>query len=144
MTYHKPLRQLFVISAALLILSSSTLYGQGQGRGDDIRVAVGRFGQAEVLIEYPGFGAMSDLAKRFSVSSCDGSEALLTLSPLTAPDFINTGIDYKIILPEETKGFYTASSVAEAMQWHTYPTWKQYDTIMHKIALTWPLRASIS
>jgi hypothetical protein len=132
------LRQLFVISAALLILSSSTLYGQGQGRGDDIRVAVGRFGQAEVLIEYPGFGAMSDLAKRFSVSSCDGSEALLTLSPLTAPDFINTGIDYKIILPEETKGFYTASSVAEAMHWHTYPTWKQYDTIMHKIALTWP------
>ena len=38
------------------------------------------------------------------------------------------------MLPEATKGFYTASSVAEAMQWHTYPTWKHYDTIMHKIA----------
>lgn len=132
------MKQLFVISAALFILTCNTLYGQGQGRGGDIRDAIGRFGQAEVLIEYPGFAAMSDLAKRFSVSSCDGREAVLTLSPLTAPDFISTGISYKIILPEETKGFFTASSVAEAMQWHTYPTWKQYDTIMHKIAQSWP------
>lgn len=116
----------------------NTLNGQGQGRGDDIRETIGRFGQAEILIDYPGFAAMSDLAKRFSVSSCDDREAVLTLSPLTAPDFISTGIVYKIILPEETKGFFTASSVAEAMQWHTYPTWKQYDTIMHKIAQTWP------
>ena len=132
------MKQLVVIFAALLIVTCNTLNGQGQVRGDDIREAVGRYGQAEVLIDYPGFGAMSDLAKRFSVSSCDGNEAVLTLSPLTAPDFISTGIDYKIILPEETKGFFTASSVAEAMQWHTYPTWKQYDTIMHRIAQTWP------
>src|SRR5674476_1465183 len=81
---------------------------------------------------------MSRLAARFSVSSCDGREAVLTLSPLTAPDFISTGIDYKVMLPRETKGFYTASSVAEAMQWHSYPTWKHYDTIMHNIAQTWP------
>ena len=132
------MRQLFVISAALVILTYNAVYGQGQGRGDDIREAVGRFGQAEVLIDYPGFAAMSDLAKQFSVSSCDGLEAVLTLSPRTAPDFISTGIEYKMILPEETKGFFTASSVAEAMQWHTYPTWKQYDTIMHRIAQTWP------
>jgi hypothetical protein len=132
------LKQLIAIFSALFILTCTTLNGQGQGRGDDIRKAVARFGQAEVLIDYPGFRAMSDLAKRFSVSSCDGSEAVLTLSPLTAPDFINAGIDYKIILPEETKGFFTSSSVAEAMQWNTYPTWKQYDTIMHKIAQTWP------
>jgi hypothetical protein len=132
------LKHLFVISAVLLILTYNTVYGQGHGRGDDIGEALGKFGQAEVLIDYPGFAAMSDLAKRFAVSSCDGREAVLTLSPLTAPDFISTGISYKIILPEETKGFFTASSVAEAMQWNTYPTWKQYDTIMHKIAQTWP------
>ena len=121
-----------------MFLTYNTVYGQDQGRGDDIREALGRFGQAEVQIDYPGYKAMSGLATRFSVSSCDGREAVLILSPLTASDFISTGIDYKIILPEETKGFFTASSVAEAMQWHTYPTWKHYDTIMHKIAQTWP------
>jgi hypothetical protein len=121
-----------------MFLTHNTVYGQDQGRGDDIREALDRFGQAEVQIDYPGYKAMSGLATRFSVSSCDGMEAVLILSPLTASDFISTGIGYKIILPEETKGFFTASSVAEAMQWHTYPTWKHYDTIMHKIAQTWP------
>jgi hypothetical protein len=132
------LKRLFVIFAALLLLTCNTLYGQEQGWGDDIMEAVNRFGQAEVLIEYPGYDAMSRLATRFSVSTCDGREAVLTLSPLTASDFISTGMHYKIMLPGETKGFFTASSVAEAMQWETYPTWKQYDTIMHKIAQTWP------
>lgn len=121
-----------------MLLTSAAVFGQGQARGDDIREAIGRFGQAEVLIDYPGYNAMSLLAERFSVSSCNGSEAVLTLSPLTAADFISTRIAYKIIVPQETKGFFTASSVAEAMQWHTYPTWKHYDTIMHKIAQTWP------
>ena len=132
------MKRLFVISAVLLLLAYNTVYGQDQGRGKDIREALIRFGQAEVLIEYPGYDAMSRLATRFSVSSCDGVEAMLTLSPLTASDFISTGIDYKIMLPEKTKGFYTASSVAEAMEWNTYPTWKHYDTIMHKIAQSWP------
>jgi len=132
------LKHLFIISAVLLLLAYSRVYGQDQGRGDDIRDALGRYGQAEVLIDYPGYDAMSRLAARFSVSSIDGREAVLTLSPLTGSDFISTGIDYKVLLPEESKGFYTASSVAEAMQWHSYPTWKHYDTIMHKIAQTWP------
>ncbi|HZM14004.1 MAG TPA: M14 family zinc carboxypeptidase [Bacteroidales bacterium] len=132
------MKHLFVISAALMFLTYYTVYGQDQWRGGDIREALNRFGQAEVLIEYPGYDAMSRLATRFSVSSCDDREAVLTLSPLTASDFISTGISYKIILPEETKGFFTASSVSEAMQWHSYPTWKHYDTIMHKIAQTWP------
>ncbi|MGB8359389.1 MAG: M14 family zinc carboxypeptidase, partial [Bacteroidales bacterium] len=34
--------------------------------------------------------------------------------------------------------FYTASSANEAMLWQSYPTWKQFDTIMHKIAGQWP------
>ena len=132
------LKHLLVISAALLFLWGHPGYGQDKVRGDDIREAIARFGQAEVLIDYPGYDAMSRLAARFSVSSCDGRVALLTLSPLTASDFISSYIDYKIQLPEETKGFFTASSVAEAMLWQSYPTWKHYDTIMHKIASRWP------
>ncbi len=132
------MKRLLLISAALLILLGHPGYGQNTVRGDDIREAIARFGQAEVLIAYPGYDAMSRLATRFSVSSCDGRVALLTLSPLTVSDFISSFIEYKIQLPEETKGFFTASSVAEAMLWQSYPTWKHYDTIMHKIASRWP------
>ena len=86
------MKHLFVISASLLLLACITVRGQEQGRGNDIREAIDRFGQAEVMIDYPGFEAMTELATHFSVSSCDGKEAVLTLSPITAADFIRTGI----------------------------------------------------
>jgi len=81
---------------------------------------------------------MTRLAARFSVSSCDGLTALLSLSSRDVAEFIAEAIPYRLIVPEERKGFYTASSVAEAMLWQSYPTWKHYDTIMHKIAGHWP------
>ena len=112
--------------------------GQESPAGDDIRNAVSRYGQAEVMISYPGYDAMTRLAARFSVSSCDGLTALLSLSSRDVAEFIAEAIPYRLIVPEERKGFYTASSVAEAMLWQSYPTWKHYDTIMHKIAGHWP------
>jgi hypothetical protein len=127
-----------VIPALLLIASLSTGYAQQALPGDDIREAVGKYGQAEVEISYPGFDAMTLLASRFSVSSCDGATARLILSPLDAETLIAAGISCKLIIPGDHKGFYTSSSVAEAMLWQSYPTWKHYDTIMHKIAEHWP------
>jgi len=112
-------------------------YGQEPVRGHDIRNAIQRFGQAEVVVKYPGYDAMTALASRFSVSSCDGITAILCLFPRTADEFIDSDTEYSLIIPE-SKGFYTASSAAEAMLWQSYPTWKHYDTIMHKIAERWP------
>ncbi len=57
---------------------------------------------------------MTRLASLFSVSSCDGAVARLTLSPRDAEAFIAEDIPFKIILPEQRKGFFTASSVTEA------------------------------
>lgn len=132
------MRYLYVIAATIFLLARWNGFGQAPRAGDDIREALQKYGQAEVVIGYPGFDRMSELAKRFDISSCDGKEAVLCLSSRTAEEFILSGAAYKIIYPLETKGFYTASSVTEAMQWHSYPTWKQYDTIMHKIAEKWP------
>jgi len=127
-----------VIPALLLLFAPGALYGQQSPAGTDITGAVTRYGQAEVVISYPGFDAMTRLASRFSVSSCDGKTAQISLSDRDVADFIAGGIPYRLIIPEENKGFYTASSVADAMLWQSYPTWKQYDTIMHKIAGRWP------
>jgi hypothetical protein len=130
-------RILLVIPALLLLLWGPYGYGQHPA-GDDIREAVRLRGQAEVEISYPGFDAMTRLASRFPVSSCDGVTARLCLSQRDTDEFIAAGIPYKLIFAESHKAFYTASSVAEAMLWQSYPTWKHYDTIMHKIAERWP------
>lgn len=127
-----------VIFVLLVLTVTPDGYGQSLRHGDDIRETVRRYGQAEVIISYPGFGLMTQLAERFSVTSCNGTEAVLCLSHIDAEDFITTGRDYKLIVPEPRKGFFTASSAAEAMLWQSYPTWKHYDTIMHKIAEHWP------
>lgn len=127
-----------LIPALLLFITLQAGYGQQSPPGDDIREAVRRYGQAEVAIGYPGFEAMTRLAARFPVSACDGKTAHLILSDRDAADFIAAGIPYRLMVPEERKGFYTASSVDEAMLWQSYPTWKQYDTIMHRIAGRWP------
>ncbi|MDD3736362.1 MAG: hypothetical protein GX646_06185 [Bacteroidales bacterium] len=122
----------------LTFLSAGAGFGQQSPGGGDIREAVTLYGQAEIEISYPGFSEMTRLASLFSVSSCDGAVARLTLSPRDAEAFIAEDIPFKIILPEQRKGFFTASSVTEAMHWQSYPTWKHYDTIMHKIADHWP------
>lgn len=127
-----------IIPALLLIVSLNGGYAQQRSAGADIRETIGKYGQAEVEISYPGFDGMTSLASRFPVSSCDGITARLVLSPRDTEDFIAAGIPYKLIIPADRKGFYTASSAAEAMLWQSYPTWKHYDTIMHKIADHWP------
>ena len=126
------------IPVILLLGLILTVHGQESPAGHDIRNEVNRYGQAEVMISYPGREVMNRLASKFSVSSCDGLTAVLCLSPRDTGDFIAAGIPYRLVVQEERKGFYTASSVAEAMQWQSYPTWKHYDTIMHKIADHWP------
>ncbi len=132
------MKYILSIASALLLLTGLCGFGQDPRRGDDIREAMSIYGQAEVSIAYPGFNAMTEYASRFSVSSCNGKYARLTLSSLTAEDFIRTALPYSLILPEATKSVYTASSADEAMLWQSYPTWKHYDTIMHRLAAQWP------
>jgi hypothetical protein len=131
-------RHLLLIWLFLLFAVGVSGYGQNPSRGDDILNAIEQYGQAEVIIAYPGFDAMTALASRFSVSSCDGTAAILCLSPLTAREFISSGTQYRLAPPVDVKGFFTAGSAAEAMMWQSYPTWQHYDTIMHKIADRWP------
>lgn len=132
------MRYLLLIWLLLIFAGGVSGYGQDPSRGDDILNAIEQYGQAEVVIAYPGFDAMTALASRFSVSSCDGTAAILCLSPLTAREFISSGTQYRLVPPADSKGFFTAGSAAEAMMWQSYPTWQHYDTIMHKIADRWP------
>ncbi|MCD4769948.1 MAG: hypothetical protein K8R35_07265, partial [Bacteroidales bacterium] len=52
--------------------------------------------------------------------------------------FVSLNLPYKVIWKTETKSVISATSVEEAMQWDVYPTYQQYDTIMHKLAADYP------
>lgn len=129
-------------TALTLFLTLASLTGRAQvvAGGKDILEVVDKYKQAEVVIAYPGFNAMTLLAKDFSVSSCDGKKVVLSLTPMTDTIFIKMNIPYTLIIPDASKSVYSASSVAEAMQWHSYPTYPQYDSIMHLLAKTYPNR----
>ena len=127
-----------VIFSVFLLISSAGITAQNAERGDDILAQVKKTGQADVIIAYPGYEAMNRLSADFSVSSCNGKQATLTLSPLTDTLFIRLNIPYTLVARDASKAVYTASSVKEAMQWHSYPTYRQYDTIMHLLASSYP------
>ncbi|MGW8180244.1 MAG: hypothetical protein ACWGQW_16010, partial [bacterium] len=81
------MKRLLFIFAFLLGMAGGVGYGQQPVRGHDIWEVLQRFGQAEVVVKYPGFDAMTALASRFSVSSCDGITATLCLFTRTADEF---------------------------------------------------------
>lgn len=127
-----------IVTVALLLAWLPLLTGQRAGEIDDIREAVRRYGQAEVMISYPGYEKMTTLASRFSVASCDGVTAILSLAPRDVEEFIESGVEWKLVVTEEHKGFWTATSADEAMQWQSYPTLPQYDTIMQRLTALRP------
>ncbi len=57
------MKYLLVIPVLLLLSAVTDVYGQYTKRGDDIREAVRSYGQAEVIISYPGFEAMTQTGR---------------------------------------------------------------------------------
>lgn len=107
-----------------------------QNANNDQRLSdiISKKGQAEVSIAYPGKKAFDHLTRNISVSRIVNNEVHIILSALTADWFITEGFDYKIIERIEGKGLVGAGSVIEAMEWESYPTWNQYDSIMQYFA----------
>jgi hypothetical protein len=103
-----------------------------------LREEVSLFGQAFVKIPYPGKQALNDLSGKVSVSSVRDKNAEIFISPLTLEWFIKQNFNYDILKNTETKGILTASSIKEAMDWVSYPTYSQYDSIMHSFVLMYP------
>jgi hypothetical protein len=103
-----------------------------------LREEVSHFGQAFVKIPYPGKQALNDLSGKVSISSVRDKHAEIFISPLTVDWFITQNFNYEILENTETKGLLTASSVKEAMDWVSYPTYSQYDSIMHSFVSLYP------
>jgi murein tripeptide amidase MpaA len=124
----------------LFLLPLFTLNLSAQGISDDIslREEISRYGQARITIAFPGPRKMKDLAQFVSVSSVSGKSVEIVLTPLTIDWFISEQFDFTIIERPDSKSVITAADLKQAMEWESYPSYTQYDSIMRSFANTYP------
>ena len=131
------MRRFLLIPIILTIICS---YASGQQYSDSVRLRelISTYGQAEVTVKYEGRDKASELGRIVSIDSYKEGRLHLIISDATAEKFLKTGLLYNLIEPEETKGVLTAPDMTKAMEWQSYPSYTQYDSIMRKLAGDYP------
>jgi hypothetical protein len=124
----------------LVILPFFTILCFPQDTPEDnrLREIIRKNGQAEVAIPSPGASAIDYITRNVSIISVKDKTVHIMLSPLTVEWFIFSHYDYTIIERSYVKGIANSVSMDQAMEWESYPTWRQYDSIMRFFAGNYP------
>lgn len=126
------------ITFLLIHLIALRCFSQGSGNNERLRNIVKEYRQAEVTIPYLGRAESELLSRNVSIRSIREKTVYIVLSPLTVEWFIARDYDYSIVERAESKGIISSKDVNQAMEWDTYPTYSQYDSIMRSFASDWP------
>ncbi len=129
-------RWLLIVILFLLIVQVSR--AQETKNDSLLREEIITFGQARVKTTFSGKATIEDLSKNVSVSTVSDNHAEIVLSPLTLDWFILQKYDYVITERPDSKSITTAPDVIHAMEWDSYPTYTQYDSIMRSFAELYP------
>jgi len=105
---------------------------------DNLRQIVRRDGQAEVTIPYTNQKSIEVLTTNSSVLSVKDRVIYISISPLTVEWFISQKYNYGIVEFKHTRDLVSASGVNQALQWESYPTYSQYDSIMLSFPKLYP------
>ena len=131
-------RKRSIVILLLISLSSAVLSGQ-QGRSDSLLVDyLNKYGQADITFGNPGRVLLDEISGNISVWFAVANYVKASVSPLDYDYMLDFPLKYEVIPRASTKAVTSAQSVAEAMSWNFYPTYQQYDTIMHLLASTYP------
>jgi hypothetical protein len=122
----------------LLTLVGPFTWAQAINKDNQLRNLVREYRQAEVSIPYPGSGAMDILTRNVSISSVKNKNVFIVISPLTIDWFISGNYNYSILERADTKGVISSASMTQAMEWQSYPTYLQYDSIMRSFTTLYP------
>jgi len=111
---------------------------QNPENDEKLREIVRRDGQVEVLIPYRNVKSADILTRNVSILSVKNKIISLSLSSLTVDWFIRQKFEYTISPAIKTIEIISAGSMAEALNWETYPTFTQYDSIMRSFSTLYP------
>ena len=128
----------FLIIVFLFVLSALKCESQNISLDDKLRQIISHNGQVEVTIPYTNYKTVEILTTNVSILSVKDKVVNISLSPLTAEWFIRQKYDYQIVEKVNTKSIITALNVNQALQWDSYPTYSQYDSIMQSFASLYP------
>ncbi|MBI5009692.1 MAG: hypothetical protein HZB98_08615, partial [Bacteroidia bacterium] len=131
------IRKLLITSFFILLLFPE-VFSQEISKDDKLRAIVSQYGQADVTIPYTGRDQANYISRHLSVTSVKNKQIYISLAEDDLDWFLNQHIDYRIIDLYSTKGLVSASDLKQAMEWDTYPTYTQYDSIMRSFASRFP------
>ncbi|TAL60736.1 MAG: T9SS type A sorting domain-containing protein [Bacteroidetes bacterium] len=128
----------FLILLIVLVFFALRCYPQNISNDARLREVVRDYGQAEVKIPLIDFKSLDILTRNVSILSVSNEVVEISLSPLTVEWFILQKLDYQIIKRTDTKGVTSAINMNQALEWDTYPTYSQYDSIMQSFKNLYP------
>jgi len=123
-----------------LIFSSLAEWCHSQNVSNDtkLRGIISEKGQAEIIITGQNRQSIDKLTRIYSIRSIKEKSVHILLSPLTVERFIAGGYDYQISERADNKGVISSANMTEAMEWDSYPSYPQYDSIMRFLASSYP------
>lgn len=129
----------FRVYISILFLLAS-LAGSAQVQSDiaEADSLIRSEGQAEVLIKFPGIDYLAEIGSHLSVSGFREGLVSIVLAPGDLNYFASLNLPFYLPEREETKAVICAATMADAMNWESYPTYQQYDSIMRKFAFDYP------
>jgi Zinc carboxypeptidase len=128
----------FLILILIPVLTASRCFSQAVTNDDKLRRIISQYGQVEVTIPYIDKNSIDILTTNVSILSVKEKLIHVSLSPLTIDWFILQKYNYQIEEKAVARGVLSANSLTQAMDWDTYPTYTQYDSIMHSFLKLYP------
>jgi hypothetical protein len=131
---------LFKKHILFVFLTGSLIIGNAQDRDayETLLDFVNKYGQVEVSFQYKDYNDLTEVGKLIPVSKVEDGIVYCVLSGRDIDKFLSLHLNYKIVPRLISKAVESAQSVEEAMNWDVYPTYAQYDTIVHKLAADYP------
>jgi hypothetical protein len=128
----------FLALLVLFILIAPKSYPQITSSDNKLREFVNQYGQAEVTIPYTDMKNLDVITRNVSILSVKNKTVFISLSPLTVDWFIHQKYNYSITEKAVVKGVISALNLEQAMEWDSYPTYTQYDSIMQSFLTLYP------
>ncbi len=128
------------ILISLLVFAFFAPFCRPQNISNDDRLyeMISKYGQVEVTVALQDSKYLDLLTRNVSILNIRDKVLEISLSPLTIDWFIAQKINYSIVDRSETKGVVSATNLNQAMEWETYPTYTQYDSIMQVFLSQYP------
>ena len=133
----------FLIIIFISVLSALRCISQIISPDDRLRQIISEYGQAEVTLPYTDKNSVELLTTNVSILSVRDKVVHVSLSRLTVEWFILQKYDYKIVERVAARVIISADNVNQAMDWDTYPTYTQYDSIMQSFSKRYPSLCSL-